>query len=83
MLDAGKSDQPFECGDADGEKAGRAAFDQLIGRMEQAAGLPIPLKAAVVRRKSDSQRHRAARRHIYVFHGLISAIAQSPTSWPA
>ena len=29
-----------------GEKAGRAAFDKLMGQLERAAGLPFPLKAA-------------------------------------
>ena len=31
MLDTGRSDQPFECGLADSDKAGRAALDRLIG----------------------------------------------------
>jgi len=38
MLDAGRSDQPFECGAADAEKPGRAALDRLIGKLEAAAG---------------------------------------------
>src|SRR5262245_47287504 len=43
MLDTGQSNRPFECGEAEGERAGRAALDKLIGRIEQAAGLPIPI----------------------------------------
>ncbi len=70
MLDDGKSGQPFECGTADAEKAGRAAFDKLMGRMERAAGLPIPLKTAVVR-KADANAIALPGGHIYVFDGLI------------
>jgi Zn-dependent protease with chaperone function len=70
MLDPGKSDRPFECGEAAGERAGRAALDRLIGRMEQAAGLPIPIKAAVVRR-SESNAIALPGGHIYVFQGLV------------
>ncbi len=70
MLDDGKSGQPFECGTTDGEKAGRAAFDRLIGRMESAAGLPIPLKTVVVR-KADANAIALPGGHIYVFDGLI------------
>ena len=51
MLDTEKSGRPFECGLEGREIAGRAALDKLIGRLETAAALPIPLKAAVVRRK--------------------------------
>ena len=34
--------------------AGRAALDKLIGKLETAAALPIPLKAAVVRRTESN-----------------------------
>jgi Zn-dependent protease with chaperone function len=70
MLDDGKSGQAFECGTTEAEKAGRAALDRLIGRMERAAALPIPLKTAVVR-KSDANAIALPGGHIYVFDGLI------------
>ena len=70
MLDTGRSDQPFECGPADREKPGRAALDRLIGRLETAAALPIPLKAAVVR-KGVPNAIALPGGHIYVFEGLI------------
>ena len=70
MLDTGRSDQPFECGLGDTEKAGRSALDRLIGKLENAAGLPIPLKAAAVR-KRDANAIALPGGHIYVFEGLI------------
>lgn len=70
MLDTGNSGQPFECGLSDPEKAGRAALDRLIGKLETAAGLPIPLKAATVR-KRDANAIALPGGHIYVFEGLI------------
>ena len=70
MLDTGNSGQPFECGLSEPEKAGRAALDQLIGKLEAAAGLPIPLKAAAVR-KRDANAIALPGGHIYVFEGLI------------
>src|SRR5262245_20640782 len=70
MLDDGKSGRPFECGPADAEKPGRAALDKLIGKMEAAAGLPIPLKTAVVR-KAETNAIALPGGHIYVFEGLI------------
>jgi Zn-dependent protease with chaperone function len=77
MLATEKSDRPFECGGGSArEQAGREAFNKLIGRMEQAAGLPIPVKAAVVRR-SESNAIALPGGSVYVFQGLITA-AQSP-----
>jgi Zn-dependent protease with chaperone function len=70
MLDTGQSDKPFECGGAENEKPGRAALDKLIGRMEASAGLPIPIKTAVVRR-SEANAIALPGGHVYVFHGLI------------
>jgi Zn-dependent protease with chaperone function len=70
MIDPGQTDRPFECGAADAEKAGRAALDRLISRLEIAAGLPIPLKAAAVR-KADANAIALPGGHIYVFEGLI------------
>ncbi len=66
MLDKGDTGQPFECAEADG----RAALTTLMGRLEAAAGLPIPLDAKVVRR-SESNAIALPGGHIYVFEGLI------------
>ena len=71
MLDTGKSGKPFECGSAPEEKAGRAAFDKLVQRLESAAQLPIPLKVAVVRR-AEANAIALPGGHIYVFQGLIN-----------
>ena len=58
------------------EKAGRAALDKLMGRLESAAALPIPLQVAVVRR-NDANAIALPGGHIYVFDGLIDK-AESP-----
>ena len=76
MLNTGGSDQPFECGIAEREKAGRAALDKIIARMERAAGLPIPIKATVVRR-IEANAIALPGSHVYVFEGLV-AQARSP-----
>ena len=70
MLDTDKSGRPFECGTGPGEAAGRAALNTLIGRLDQAAGLPIPIRTAVVRRK-EANAIALPGGHIYVFEGLI------------
>ena len=70
MLETKGSDKPFECGIADAEKSGRAALDVLIGRLEAAAGLPIPFKTAVVRRR-ETNAVALPGGHIYVFEGLV------------
>jgi len=70
MLDNGHGDQPFECGRADAEKPSRAALDALLGSLEAAAGLPIPFKTAVVRRR-EANAIALPGGHIYVFEGLI------------
>jgi Zn-dependent protease with chaperone function len=66
MLGKGDTGRPFECGEADG----RAALTTLMGRLETAAGLPIPLDAKVVRR-SEPNAIALPGGHIYVFEGLI------------
>ena len=71
MLDEGRSGKSFECGGTDVDKAGRAALDTLVGKLEAAAGLPIPLKASVVRRR-ESNAVALPGGHIYVFEGLVS-----------
>jgi Zn-dependent protease with chaperone function len=76
MLDSGKSGSSFECGQTDSGTAGRAAFEQLIGKLETAAALPIPLSPAVVR-KSDANAIALPGGRIYVFEGLIDK-SESP-----
>lgn len=76
MLDPGQQGQSFECGWSEREKAGRAALDELVGRLEAAAALPIPLKLIVVRKK-EANAMALPGGHIYVFEGLI-ARAESP-----
>jgi Zn-dependent protease with chaperone function len=70
MLNPGASKRPFECGGADIEKPGFAALDNLVKRLESAAGLPIPLRVAVVRR-SEANAIALPGGRIYVFQGLV------------
>jgi hypothetical protein len=51
-LDTSTGGKPFECGGGDTAKAvaGRAAMAKLVGTLEGAAALPLPLRALVVRR---------------------------------
>ena len=70
MLDKGPRDRPFECGSAPVEQAGRAAFERLMNRLQTAAGLRIPLHAAVVRRE-EANAIALPGGHVYVFKGLI------------
>src|SRR5712691_5473850 len=76
MLDTGRKGQALECGHADAEKQGRAALDRLVGRLEAAASLAMPLKVAVLR-KPEANAIALPGGHIYVFEGLISK-AQGP-----
>jgi Zn-dependent protease with chaperone function len=68
MLDKGDTGRPFECGGS--EAAGRAALAKLIGKLEAAAALPIPLDTKVVRR-SEANAVALPGGHIYVYEGLI------------
>jgi Zn-dependent protease with chaperone function len=70
MLDKGGSKLPFECGAGQGEAEGRAALRRLVGKLEAAAGLPIPLDTKVIRR-SEANAVALPGGHIYVFEGLI------------
>ncbi|MSO67366.1 MAG: M48 family metallopeptidase [Pseudolabrys sp.] len=70
ILDIGKSGAAFECGTADAEKPGRAAFDKMVRRLEQAAGLPAPLRSFVVRR-TEANALALPGGQVYVFRGLI------------
>jgi Zn-dependent protease with chaperone function len=66
MLDKSDTSRPFECGNEEG----RAALATLMGKLEAAAGLPIPLDTKVVRR-SDPNAIALPGGHIYVFEGLV------------
>ncbi len=71
MLDTSKRNgKSFECGAADDEKAGRLALEKLVGRLERAANLQIPLKTIVVRR-DEANAVALPGGHIYLFKGLI------------
>jgi Zn-dependent protease with chaperone function len=70
MLDKTEGKNPFECGEGSGETAGRVAFIKLIGKLEAAAALPIPLDAKVIRR-GEPNAVALPGGHIYVFEGLI------------
>jgi Zn-dependent protease with chaperone function len=70
MLDKGPRERPFECGGAAIESAGRTAFEKLMSRLQTAAGLRIPLHAAVIRRE-EANAIALPGGHIYVFKGLI------------
>jgi len=61
----------FECGQGPNGQASRAAFDKLVGRLEAAAGLPFPVRAAVVRR-SQANAIALPGGHIYVYEGYIN-----------
>lgn len=76
FLGAGSSDKPFECGAEPGHEAGRTAFNKLIGALEGAADLPMPVHAAVVRTPVANAIALPGGR-VYVFQGLL-ALAQSP-----
>jgi Zn-dependent protease with chaperone function len=75
MLDTDRKGQAFECGHADAEKAGRAALDRLVARLDAAAALDVPLTVAVLRR-ADANAIALPGGRIYLFDGLI-AKAQS------
>jgi len=66
MLDKSDASRPFECDDPEG----RTALARLMGKLEAAAALPIPLDAKVVRR-SEPNAVALPGGHIYVFEGLI------------
>jgi Zn-dependent protease with chaperone function len=69
-LDTRHAGAAFECGNNDGEKLGRAAFDKLMGQLEAAAALPLPLNPALVRR-DEANAFALPGGRIYVFQGLI------------
>ena len=67
LLEGGQKDR-FECGD--GAPASRAAFDTLVRRLEASAGLPLPVRASVVRR-SEANAIALPGGRVYVFQGLV------------
>ena len=75
-LDPKAAGVAFECGQGATEQAGRAALLELVGRMEAAAGLPIPLDARVLRRP-EANAITLPGGQIYVFKGLIDE-AETP-----
>ncbi len=68
--DDGPKERPFECGEGPGEIEGKQAFDALMARIAKAAGLTIPIHAAVVRR-TEPNAFALAGGYIYVLQGLI------------
>jgi predicted Zn-dependent protease len=76
MLDTRGMGDAFLCGAAEIEQAGRAALAKLVGRLESAAELPIPLKVSVVRRP-EANAIALPGGTIYVFEGLVDK-AQTP-----
>jgi Zn-dependent protease with chaperone function len=76
LNEGNRSGVSLECGSAEKEHAGRAAFEKLIRQMEIAAGLPFPLKATVMH-KQEANAITLPGGHIYVYEGLVRA-ARTP-----
>jgi Zn-dependent protease with chaperone function len=76
MLNSGEKSRAFECGTAETERAGQAALARLMGRLESAAGLPLPLRVAVVHRP-EANAFAIPGGRVYVFEGLIDK-AETP-----
>lgn len=70
MLDTRDAGDAFACGNTSSERAGKAALDKLVAKLEGAAALPIPLNVTVVRR-SEANAIALPGGTIYVFEGLI------------
>lgn len=75
-IDTRHAGAAFECGNAPGEKPGRAAFDKLMGQLEAAAALPISLNPVVVHR-DEANAFALPGGRVYVFQGLIDK-AETP-----
>jgi Zn-dependent protease with chaperone function len=71
-LDPSHGKKPFECstGDAAQTAASRAAFTKLVSSMEAEAGLPLALRARVVRSHQVNAITLPGGR-VYVFDGLV------------
>lgn len=76
MFAPSNPNEALECGGSGSEAAGKKAFDGLVARLETAANLPMPIKAAVVRR-AEANAFALPGGHIYVFKGLIEK-SESP-----
>lgn len=72
-----KGPGPFECGFADSEKEGRAAFLKMIARLESAAGLPVRLRPVVVRQPKTVNAQAGPGGYVYVYQGIIR-FAETP-----
>lgn len=70
QLDTRNAGAAFECGNVPREKAGRAALDKIVKRLEGAAALRMPLRITVVRRPEPNALALPGGQ-IYVFSGLI------------
>jgi Zn-dependent protease with chaperone function len=70
ILDKSGAGPRFVCGSAEAEQAGRAAFDKMFAKLEQAASPSIPLRIMVVR-SDDANAVTLPGGIIYVFYGLI------------
>jgi Zn-dependent protease with chaperone function len=72
-LDASKGRKPFECaaGDAAQATAGSDAFKKLVTSLEGAAGLPLPVRALVVR-SADVNAITLPGGRVYMFDGLLA-----------
>jgi predicted Zn-dependent protease len=75
-LGAGSDGKPFQCGAGPGHEAGRAAFNKLISTLENAADLPVPVRAEVVRSPIVNAIALPGGR-VYLFEGLLNQ-ARSP-----
>ena len=67
---------PLECGEGAGERPGSTALSALIARLQAEAGVAVPLRAGVMRRKEPNAIALPGGQ-IYVFDGLI-ARAETP-----
>jgi Zn-dependent protease with chaperone function len=76
LLEPGLAGASLECGTAEAERPGRQALDRLLSRLQVAAGLPVPLRVAVVRRGEANALALPGGR-IYLYAGLL-AIAETP-----
>lgn len=70
ILDKDGAGARFVCGNDESEKPGRAAFDKMFAKLEQAAVQPIPLRILIVR-NADTNAVTLPGGIIYVFRGLI------------
>jgi Zn-dependent protease with chaperone function len=69
-LDRGNRGKPFECGGQASERAGMAAFETMLRKVEAASHLHVPVTAKVVR-IDQANAFALPGGHVYVFEGLI------------